>query len=402
MTTFQIKFRPSSINTKEGTLFYQVIHRRVSKQIRVGYKLFPDEWENLFSNHPVYKNEKRKTYLTDLKTQIEADTHKLERIITELEQREGEYTSDEVVQLFRFRSTVNRNGFFAFTWNLIDQLNQIGRFRTAETYTTTLNSLMRFRENREILLESLNANLMMAYESYLKSTGLCPNSTSYYLRNLRAIYNRAVAAELTEQRFPFRYVYTGIEKTVKRAVPLNVIRKIKELDLDSYPAMDYARDMFMFSFYTRGMSFIDMAYLKKTDLTRGILSYRRKKTGQRLNIKWEKVMQGIIDKYETSGSPYLLPVIKDLESDDRKQYKTVAHAINKNLKIVGERLGIAIPLTMYVARHAWTSIAWSKNISLSVISEAMGHDSESTTRIYLASLDSATIDKANHLILNSI
>lgn len=402
MATFQIKFRPSSINTKEGTLFYQVIHRRVSKQIRVGYKLFPDEWENLFSNHPVYKNEKRKTYLTDLKTQIEADTHKLERIITELEQREGEYTSDEVVQLFRFRSTVNRNGFFAFTWNLIDQLNQIGRFRTAETYTTTLNSLMRFRENREILLESLNANLMMAYESYLKSTGLCPNSTSYYLRNLRAIYNRAVVAELTEQRFPFRYVYTGIEKTVKRAVPLNVIRKIKELDLDSYPAMDYARDMFMFSFYTRGMSFIDMAYLKKTDLTRGILSYRRKKTGQRLNIKWEKVMQGIIDKYDTSGSPYLLPVIKDLESDDRKQYKTVAHAINKNLKIVGERLGIAIPLTMYVARHAWASIAWSKNISLSVISEAMGHDSESTTRIYLASLDSATIDKANHLILNSI
>ena len=383
-------------------MFYQVIHRRVSKQIRVGYKLFPDEWENLFSNHPVYKNEKRKTYLTDLKTQIEADTHKLERIITELEQREGEYTSDEVVQLFRFRSTVNRNGFFAFTWNLIDQLNQIGRFRTAETYTTTLNSLMRFRENREILLESLNANLMMAYESYLKSTGLCPNSTSYYLRNLRAIYNRAVVAELTEQRFPFRYVYTGIEKTVKRAVPLNVIRKIKELDLDSYPAMDYARDMFMFSFYTRGMSFIDMAYLKKTDLTRGILSYRRKKTGQRLNIKWEKVMQGIIDKYDTSGSPYLLPVIKDLESDDRKQYKTVAHAINKNLKIVGERLGIAIPLTMYVARHAWASIAWSKNISLSVISEAMGHDSESTTRIYLASLDSATIDKANHLILNSI
>ena len=98
----------------------------------------------------------------------------------------------------------------------------------------------------------------------------------------------------------------------------------------------------------------------------------------------------------------MLPVIKDLESDDRKQYKTVAHAINKNLKIVGERLGIAIPLTMYVARHAWASIAWSKNISLSVISEAMGHDSESTTRIYLASLDSATIDKANHLILNSI
>ena len=261
---------------------------------------------------------------------------------------------------------------------------------------------MRFREYREVLLEDLDTNLMMAYESYLKSTGLCPNSTSYYLRNLRAIYNRAVAAELIEQRFPFRYVYTGIEKTVKRAVPLNVIRKIKELDLSAYPAMDYARDMFLFSFYTRGMSFIDMAYLKKKDLNRGILSYRRKKTGQRLNIKWEKVMQGIINKYNIPESPYLLPVIRDLESDDRRQYKSVAHSINKNLKIIGERLGVSIPLTMYVARHAWASIAWSKNISLSVISEAMGHDSENTTRIYLASLDSTTIDKANHLILNSI
>ena len=57
-------------------MFYQVIHRRVSKQIRVGYKLFPDEWENLFSNHPVYKNEKRKNdyphvvrlYVLDLKS----------------------------------------------------------------------------------------------------------------------------------------------------------------------------------------------------------------------------------------------------------------------------------------------------------------------------------------------
>lgn len=166
--------------------------------------------------------------------------------------------------------------------------------------------------------------------------------------------------------------------------------------------MDYARDMFLFSFYTRGMSFIDMAYLKKKDLNRGILSYRRKKTGQRLNIKWEKVMQGIINKYNIPESPYLLPVIRDLESDDRRQYKSVAHSINKNLKIIGERLGVSIPLTMYVARHAWASIAWSKNISLSVISEAMGHDSENTTRIYLASLDSTTIDKANHLILNSI
>lgn len=104
---------------------------------------------------------------------------------------------------------------------------------------------------------------MAEYEVYLKSNGICPNSSSYYMRNLRAMYNRAVEKELVVQRSPFKYVYTGIDKTVKRAVSAKVIRQIRDLDLVLYPLMDYARDIFMFSFYTRGMSFIDMAYLKR-------------------------------------------------------------------------------------------------------------------------------------------
>ena len=113
-------------------------------------------------------------------------------------------------------------------------------------------------------------------------------------------------------------------------------------------------------------------------------------------------MQEIIDRYDTQGSPYLLPIIRDMEVDGRKQYKKTAHLVNQKLKKLGMRLGVSIPLTTYVARHAWASIAKSKNISLSVISEAMGHDSENTTRIYLASLDTSLVDKANSLILNSL
>ena len=166
--------------------------------------------------------------------------------------------------------------------------------------------------------------------------------------------------------------------------------------------MDYARDIFMFSFYTRGMSFIDMAFLKKKDLQNGILSYRRHKTNQQLFIKWEKPMQELINKYDTSGTPYLLPVIKSCDKDERRQYKSEAHRVNRNLKKIGRQLGLVIPLTTYVARHGWASIAKSKNIPVSVISEAMGHDSEKTTLIYLASLDTSAIDKANSLILKSL
>ncbi|HBK29723.1 MAG TPA: integrase, partial [Parabacteroides sp.] len=109
------------------------------------------------------------------------------------------------------------------------------------------------------------------------------------------------------------------------------------------------------------------------------------------------------DKYDTTSSVYLLPIIKsNNENEGRKQYINTEHNVNRSLKIIGKRLGLSIPLTMYVARHAWASIARSKNIPLSVISESMGHDSETTTRIYLASLDTAAVDKANRIILKSL
>ena len=289
-----------------------------------------------------------------------------------------------------------------FTRNLIVQLKQIGKVRTAETYTCALNSFIRFQGETDLFWEAVDSNLMMEYEVYLKAEGVCPNTSSYYMRGLRAIYNRAVEKELTIQRYPFKHVYTGIDKTVKRAVPVKVIRQIRNLNLELNPMLDYARDIFMFSFYTRGMSFVDMAYLKKKDLHNGILSYRRQKTNQQLFIKWEKPMQEIIDKYDTTGTPYLLPIIKDVGKDERRQYKNASHLVNCKLKKIGMQLGLTIPLTTYVARHGWASIAKSKNIPISTISEAMGHDSENTTRIYLASLNTSVIDNANSLIIKSI
>ena len=402
MATVKVKFRASSVATKEGTLFYQVIHKRIVRQIHTGYKLFPAEWDAVHSEIVLSSvtSESRRDYLLSLKNSLLEDSVRLKNIITRLERSGIAYTSDSLVKLY-CASTEN-NGFVSFTLNLIKELNQIGKHRTAETYMTTLNSFIRFRKGKDVLLEEVDSSLMMKYESYLKSTGICPNTTSYYMRNLRAIYNRAVEKDLTVQRSPFKYVYTGIDKTVKRAIPLEEIRRLRELDLTRSPSLAYARDIFMFSFYTRGMSFIDMAFLRKKDLQNGILSYRRQKTGQQLFIKWEKPMQEIIDRYDTQGSPYLLPIKRDMEVDGRKQYKKTAHLVNQKLKKLGMRLGLSIPLTTYVARRAWASIAKSKNISLSVISEAMGHDSENTTRIYLASLDTSLVDKANSLILKSL
>lgn len=109
-----------------------------------------------------------------------------------------------------------------------------------------------------------------------------------YMRTLRSVYNQAVEEGLSKQSAPFKHVYTGVDKTSKRAISLNEIRKIKNLNLRDEPKLDFARDLFLFSFYMRGMSFIDIAYLKKTNLSDGYVTYNRKKTGQQITIKWEK------------------------------------------------------------------------------------------------------------------
>ena len=294
------------------------------------------------------------------------------------------------------------DGFVAFARSHIRQLKQVGKERTAERYATVLKSFMRFVGEHDLPFEAVDADLMAAYEIHLKARGICPNTSSYYMRGLRAIYNRAVEKGLTLQTYPFKHVYTGIDKTVKRAVSLQIIRRLRDLDLSACPMMDFARDIFLFSFYTRGMSFIDMAYLRKSDLKYGILTYRRQKTNRRLSVKWERPMQAIVDKYDTAETPYLLPIIRHAEGDVRRQYKSAAHLVNDKLRRLGERLGLAIPLTSYVARHGWASIALSKHVPLSIICEAMGHDSERTTQIYLTSLDTSSVDRANRKILEAL
>ena len=402
MATVKVKLRASSLKSKEGTLFYQVIHCRVARQINTGYKLYPREWNSQTMEIvflPDVENNRR-NYLASLQDSLREDVWRIEKIISRFDRAGMVYTADEVVK--QYLATTVTGGFIAFTRDTIRLMRQIGKPRTAERYATVMNSFKRFLGENDVFLDEVDSNLMVRYETFLKARGICPNSISYYMRGLRAIYNRAVEKELTGQRSPFKHVYTGIDKTVKRAVPLKIIRQIRELALTLFPTMDFARDIFLFSFYTRGMSFIDMAFLKKRDLQNGILSYRRHKTNQQLFIKWEKPMQEIIDKYDFPETPYLLPIIKNTGTDEWRQYKNAAHLVNDKLKKLGERLELPIPLTSYVARHAWASIAKSKNIPVSTISEAMGHDSENTTRIYLASLDTSVVDKANSLILNSL
>lgn len=399
MATVKVKFRPSTVADCPGTIVYFITHRRIVRQITTEYKVFPDEWDEKQSRLVIVPENGRAEIVRTLLQKIRRDMELLDKIIDSCNCDNRVITADDIV--CRYQETVNGKTFFRFMEEVIFQLKRLGKDRTAENYTTALHSFKHFRNGDDLSLDEMDAELMAEYEASLKSRNVVMNTVSFYNRILRAVYNRAVEKGMTSQRYPFRHVYTGIDKTVKRAVSIKVIRRIKELDLSSNPSLDFARNMFLFSFYTRGMSFIDMAYLKKTDLQNGILTYRRRKTGQMLFIRWEKSMQEIIDKYPVTGNVYLLPIIKK-ETNERLVYRNALRLVNNKLKDISKLIGLQSRLTMYVARHSWASIAKSQNIPLSVISEGMGHDSETTTRIYLASLDNSMIDNANKLILKKL
>ncbi|MCR4860918.1 MAG: site-specific integrase [Bacteroidales bacterium] len=275
-------------------------------------------------------------------------------------------------------------------------MSSIGKKRTAQIYRTALNNFMRFRAGKDLPLTALDRQTVLAYENWMRERGLRRNSSSFYLRSLRSAWHKALGGGPMPED-PFTEVYTGVDKTVKRAILLSDIKRIKALRLEGEEA--WARDMFLFSFFTRGMSFVDMAFLRKSDLHGKLLIYCRRKTGQQLFIQWEPCMQGILDRWEENPTQYLLPIITRTDLPAYNQYKNGILKANRNLHLIGQRLQLNAPLTMYVARHSWASIAHSRNIPLSVISEGLGHDSERTTSIYLASLDRKQIDSANHSIL---
>ena len=399
MASIKVKFRPSTVADHEGTIYYQIIHERKVRQLLTDYKVFPSEWDESRSMVTTTQKSERKSFILSIRERIRWDVERLTKIDRKLNSNGLTYTADDVID--EFNRYAHEYSLFNFMENIIARLKQNSKVRTSETYKSTLNSFKKFRKDEDIMLDCLTSEIMEAYEAWHKGRGVAPNTISFYTRILRAVYNRAVEDDIIENRNPFRHVYTGVDKTVKRALPLAVIKKIKTLDLSLTPALDYARDMFLMSFYLRGMSFIDMAFLKKSDLKNGYVTYRRRKTGQQLVIEWTKEMQ-ILDKYPENKSDYLLPIIRNSGLNERCTYRNTGYNINHNLKRIAEMVGVTIPLTLYVARHSWASAAKAKGIPLSVISEGMGHDSEATTQIYLASLDTSVVDKANSLILKSL
>ena len=402
MATIKIKLRPSATQGSEGTLFFQVIHRRVTRTVSTDYHVNTDEWDDALSAVRMGGSPGRQAYLQMVASKIRWNMKQFTAILVEKETAGVQYTADDVVEAYRRLPPCQT--WFGFIRAMADNKARAKRAGTAKTYRDALASFACFRGGEDMAVDALDGEVIARYEAWLKHRGLKRNSSSCYLRTLKTLYRKAVDTGLACGGDIFSRVYTGFAATTKRAIPLEQVRAIRRLRLAGGSPLAFARDVFMLSLYLQGMAFVDMAYLRKTDIRSGQLQYVRKKTRQTLTVGWERAMQDIVDRYSalTRNTPYLLPIITRQDGTERRQYERMEHNVNRNLKKIGEMAGLHIPLTTYVARHTWASSMRDMGNDISIISRGLGHENIKTTQIYLSTIDTATVMKANRRMIDRI
>lgn len=321
-----------------------------------------------------------------------------------LEKYMAEITAQPPLPPLPSRAQPEKNSFTRYAQSQVSYMKKQKRQRTACNYQTALNSLTRFFKNKKIAFKDITEHRMITYQEWLILEDVSMNTISCYMRALRSIYNKAVKNKLTPQCHPFKQVYTKIGETTKRAISASCMQKLQSLPLPDKSLDAFVRDLFLFCFYTRGMSFVDMAYLKKKQIQDGYIIYKRHKTHQEIRIKLEPCMQRIIRRYTSPDSNYIFPILTS--PDDTiadTQYRSKGCYYNRLLKELGKRSGIDIPLSFYVARHTWASLAFRKKIDLGVISKALGHTSIKTTLIYIKSIENETaVNEANSGLIKMI
>lgn len=392
------KSKITSVNCsrKAGTIYYQLTHLRQVKQITTKIHLHPKNWD---SNNTQIIFTDSTSYL--LQCKIDRDLDRLKKIICKMDTECANYTVNEIIE--KFHQTNSDYTITDFFTKQIQKLKNDNRRGTARNYNKTLKSLKAFMKNTDSTFNIVTEQFVESYNTFLIQRGVVRNTISFYMRIFRSVYNKAVTQKIVEQTFPFKNVYTGVDKTRKRAVTETVISQLLSIDLKKSKALQFARDLFIFSFYTRGMAFVDIVFLKKSNIQNGYITYVRHKTGQELTIKIETKLQNIINRYEKKDSPYVFPILNTEDGNKAySQYEIALNYYNRQLKRLSNFLEPNINLSSYTPRHTWATTARNKNVPLSIISAGMGHSSERTTLIYLTKIENSVIDEVNKTIIDSI
>ncbi|WP_421918852.1 phage integrase SAM-like domain-containing protein [Marinifilum sp.] len=392
-----VLFTSKKLKDDTSPVMLRVTHKRKIKYISMNISVPESHWdekESLLLTSVISKGRlyKRKNL------EIQSEIVKLSEVILDLDSSGRNYTIHDIAKAIK---VLEPGSFSEYVDKLVAELVELGKNGNSNAYKNTKSVFIKKIENKDLTFDDIDYTLLKKFETILFNDGVSVNGISFYMRTIRAIYNRAIKEGYAKkENYPFDNYQIKNAKTQKRALTKEDIIKLRDLDLNGKPAQERARDYFMFSFYCMGMSFVDIANLKVSDIVNGRLQYSRQKTAQLYNFELVPPALDLIKKYSDLKNPedYIFPIIDADHPDPYRCYRTRMQANNYRLKEIQKHLELPIALTSYVARHSWATIAKRSGIPTAVISEGLGHTTEKTTQIYLDSFENSVLDEANKII----
>ena len=402
ITSVKLMLNKSRIlNNGSYPLVFQVIHNRRKKLLYTGYRMKEevfDESEGKIMNG--VGSTFTATEVVKMNRELRKMRNQIDIRIRQLERTREEFTVEDILTQNAFGTGKSQFYLLRYINAQIERKQELKKVGMAAAYKSTRSSLAKFIGRPDVRMSEVDLAFVRRYEDFLYSNGASGNTVSYYLRNLRSLYNQAVTDGYHPRgEYPFAKAQTRPAKTVKRALSRTDMQNLADLNLENEPELEFTRDLYLFSFYAQGMAFVDIVLLRKSDICNGVLTYSRHKSKQLIRIVVTPQMQGVIDKYNTENE-YLFPIISGEYASGYQKYRLALGRINRHLKKIAVVADIEVPLTTYTARHTWATLARDYGAPISVISAGLGHTSEEMTRVYLKDFDVFMLNQVNSIVTN--
>ena len=402
MATISIIKRTKRLRDNSFPIALRITKDRRKKIISLGFSCQDNEWNERKSefkkNHENYIQ--RNALLDKFKSNASSiiDDYKNEGVDFTLNQFEERFRGDYK------RKSVSVYDFFDYK---VELLNEAGRTGSAKAYKDTRDAIFKFCPRNDLKFQEIDINFLDNFETHLRSRGNVDGGIAVRMRQLRALYNDAISKNvIAESFYPFKkYKIAKLKgKGIKRALTRDEIQKIFDFDISEHTNLVHSKNYFLFSYFTRGMNFIDIMYLTWDNIHDDTITYIRSKTKGRFSIKILSPVKEILNFYSNhhTTTNYVFPILlkenlTPTQIQNRK-FKTLKK-FNKDLKQIAFLVGIDKKLTSYVARHSFATNLKQLGVSTDIISESMGHQNINITNTYLKEFDSDVINQANEKLL---
>ena len=373
---------------------------RKHKEVSLNIFLLKEQWDDVNTRvKPSHPNAK-------------LITMKINKELNLIQEKALKYeTTDKVFRaedLSGMDKSLSNLTFLEFADREIENLKKAGRVGNAKAYQDATNRFIKFVGKKSLRFENIDFRLLEDFNSALLADNVKVNAISVYMREIRAIFNKAIKTEAVEQKYyPFTKFKIKTVKTISRALTVAEMKKIVKLKLTPNTQMWHSRNYFLLSFCLIGTNFTDLFKLTPSSIQQDRVIFSRSKTKKIYSIRLHRKAQEILNHYFKPDScpDFLLPVLSkgDSPTTVKKKALQAIKTTNEYLYRIAEDLKIQQNITTYYARYSWANICKGLGFSKDLIAEALGHSyGNAVTGIYLDNYGSELIDAANAKVIAAV